>query len=415
MAFHDFFRLNRCKNAIKLFLPISVAYFFFSFGWGLTTPIFSIFINKVTGDLFLTGIIVGVWGLVGILSDVPFGVIVDKISPKKLIQISLASYLIITIAYTFATDFWTLLAVRIAHALMGALMWVAVWAYIYSKVEKRCAAQEIGIFSEFYDVAATVAPLLGGLIVTLSFFAPFYILSIFCFAAFIVITIFLPDIKNHKTHDGYIGLMKKELFDIFKIGDVFYFLILFIVVIYSIYNVVYVFIPIILHQAGMGFEIIGIVIAVSALPAVLLEVPVGAFIDRIGRAKAALIGLLIAAACTFMLSITFNSYAVIGIMFIFGISSVILILLVNSIASKFILKKERGGFSGVVTFFKDIGNFVGPLFGGLSLKLAGVSNTMIGLTLILLITTPIFYFAFKRKPKSNNLKVINPTIISRVK
>jgi MFS family permease len=410
MAFHDYFRFNQCKNAIKLFLPISVAYFFFNFGWGLTTPIFSIFINKVTGDMFLTGIIIGVFGLVGILTDVPFGVLVDKISPKKIIQISLAAYLLVTIAYTFATNFWELLLVRIAHSLIGALMWVAVWAYIYSKVGRRCAAQEIGLFAEFSDVAATAAPLLGGLVVMLSFFAPFYLLSLFCFIAFIVITMFLPDIKNHSTHDGYVRLVKKEVFDVFKLGSNFYFLVSFIVVFYSVANVVGVFLPIILNQAGMGFEVIGVVIAVATLPAVLMEMPTGKFIDKIGRSKALLIGLLIASACTFMLSITFNSYAVIGIMFVFGVASVLLSLLANSVASSYLLKNERGGFSGIVTFFKDIGNFVGPVLGGLSLKLLGVSETMLAMTIIMLVTTPIFYFAFSRKQKSNNLKVVSTTI-----
>jgi MFS family permease len=410
MAFHDYFRFNQCKNAIKLFLPISVAYFFFNFGWGLTTPIFSIFINRVTGDLFLTGIIVGVFGLVGMLTDVPFGIVVDKIPPKKLIQISLAAYLIVTLAYTFATNFWMLLAVRIAHALIGSLMWVAVWTFIYSKVGKRCAGQEIGLFSEFYDVAGTIAPILGGLIVVIGFFVPFYLLSIFCFAAFIVITLYLPDIKNHRTHDGYLKQMKNEIFDVFKIGDSFYFLVFFIVVYYSIANVVGVFLPIILLQSGFGFGMIGLVIAVTTLPSVLLEMPTGAFIDRIGKSRAVLIGLLITAACTLMLSLTFNSYAVIGVMFVFGIASVLLTLLANSLASSFIIKGERGGFSGVVSFFKDIGNFAGPVLGGLSLKLVGVSSTMLTMTVILLVTTPFFYFAFRRKQKQNNLKAVSPTI-----
>lgn len=410
MAFHDYFRFNQCKNAIKMFLPISVAYFFFNFGWGLTTPIFSVFINRITGDIFLTGIIIGVFGLVGIITDIPFGVVVDKISPKKLIQISLAAYLIVTIAYTFATDFWSLLGVRVAHALIASLMWVAVWTYIYSKVGKRCAAQEIGIFSEFYDVAATVSPILGGLIVVLGFFVPFYLLSVFCFIAFVVITLYLPDIKNHKTRDGYLSLMKKEMIDIFKFGSSLYFLVFFIVVFYSIANIIGVFLPIILNQAGMGFGVIGLVIAVATLPSVLLEIPTGAFVDRIGKSKAVLIGLLITAACTFMLSITFASYAVIAVMFVFGIASVLLVLLANSTASSFIPKAERGGFSGFVSFFKDIGNFVGPLLGGLSLKLIGVSNTMLTMTVILVFTTPIFYFTFKKKPKSNNLKAVSTNI-----
>jgi len=396
MAFNDFFRILHNKRALKLFLPISAAYFFFAFGWGLTTPIFSIFINNVTGDIFLTGIILGLWGIIGLFSDVPFGVLVDKVSPKKLIQISLAAYLLITIAYTFATNFPMLFFVRVMHSFFGALMWVAIWAYIYSKVEQKKAAQEIGLFSEFYDVAATAAPLLGGLIVAFSFFAPFYLLSIFCFIAFMVITLFMPEQKNHKTHDGYFVLMKREVIDIAKMGNIFYSLAIFMMIIFGTITIVLGFLPIILHSVGVGYELIGLILAATTLPAVLLEVPIGRFIDKVGRNKSAVIGLGISALCTGILSVTLYVPIVIGTMFLFGISTVMLVLLSNAAASDFTPKMGRGCFSGVVTFFKDVGNFIGPILGGIALKFVGEPKTMLAITIILAISALPMYFAFCR-------------------
>jgi MFS family permease len=405
MAFNDFFRILHNKRALKLFLPISTAYFFFAFGWGLTTPIFSIFINNVTGDLFLTGVILGLWGIVGLFSDVPFGVLIDKVSPKKLIQISLAAYLLITIGYTFATNFPMLFFVRVMHSFFGALMWVAIWAYLYSKIEQKKAAQEIGLFSEFYDVAATASPLLGGLLVAVSFFTPFYLLSIFCFIAFMVITLFMPEQKNHKTHDGYFGLMKKEVFDIAKMGNVFYYLAIFLIIVFGVNNIVLGFLPIILNSVGVGYELIGLIIAATTLPAVLLEVPIGGFIDKVGRNKAAVVGLGISALCTAILSFTLYVPVVIGTMFLFGISTVMLVLLSNAAASDFTPKMGRGCFSGIVTFFKDVGNFVGPILGGVALKFAGEPKTMLAIAIILAASALPMYLMFGKKRGITDVKL----------
>jgi MFS family permease len=398
MAFHDYFKfIIGNSRALRYFVPVSLAYFFFAFGWGLVAPIFSVLINNITGDLFLTGIIIGVWGIIGLVSDIPFGILVDKVSQKKLTQLSLGAYPLIVLGYTFVGDFWSLLGLRVVHAFFGALMWISIWSFIYAKAERMHKARDIGFFNELYDIGAVAAPFLGGIIALASFFAPFYLLSIFCLITFFIITLFMPDTKPTHPRVSYISLMRDELRQIKQIGGMFYYLVFFIVMVYGINTLVYGFLPVLLNQSGIDFGTIGLVIAAASLPAILMEVPMGIFIDKVGRAKAAVTGMSVAAIAMMVLSVSFALPIVVFAMFIFGIATVLLVILGNAVASELVNRDQRGGITGIVTFFKDVGNFVGPVFGGLIFSTIGTSDTMLTLSVVYLIALPPIFAAFKRK------------------
>ena len=56
-TFKEFSGLRHITNFKRIIFPISVAFFIYTFGWGITSPVFSIYVEKVTGNLFLTGVI----------------------------------------------------------------------------------------------------------------------------------------------------------------------------------------------------------------------------------------------------------------------------------------------------------------------------------------------------------------------
>jgi hypothetical protein len=43
--------LRLIRNFNRAILPISLAFFIYTFGWGVTSPMFSIYVSRVTGSL----------------------------------------------------------------------------------------------------------------------------------------------------------------------------------------------------------------------------------------------------------------------------------------------------------------------------------------------------------------------------
>jgi MFS family permease len=381
-------------------MPLSLVYGIFSWGWGLTTPIFAILINSITKDIFLTGIIISIWGVIGLISDIPSGILCDKFSLKRILQFCLFFYIFITIGYALATNFWELLVVRIAHSAFGALMWVAIWAYLFKAIKKDHTGEEIGIFSMFYDFAATVAPIIGGIIATISFFMPFYILSVCCGISLLIISFMLKDYPPCQ-RKPFFFLLKKELGDFKKVGmssiGKFAFL---IIVVYSAVNIISVFLPILLHEAGVSYSYIGVVIAVAILPAVLMEAFLGKYVDHKQHENIIVIGLLGLGLSVIPLIFTLHIGFVLFTILFYGITSSLIIILINAIAFAMAPRNERGAFSGITTFFKDIGNFAGPLIGGFALKFAGTPWTMSLVAFICVISAGIFYFIKGNKSAS---------------
>jgi len=391
----DHFRGLKNHKYLKKVFPISIAYGFYSWGWGLTTPIFAILINSITNDLFITGLVIAVWGIVGLVLDIPFGVLCDKWNVKKIMQGCLFGYIFLTIGYTLATNTWQIFTIRLIHSIFGALLWVAIWTYLFRNMKRDHTGEEIGFFSVFYDFAATIAPLVGGVIATMSFFLPFYLLSAFCAISLIIVTFMVKDLNGCQTKP-FFYLLKHELADFKKIGvPTLRWFIFLTIVSYSIVAVIASFLPILLYEAGVSYGYIGLVVAIGILPAVLLEIPLGRYVDHKQRDIVAIIGLLGLGLSLVPMVFSLNLSVVIVSIAFYGIMSALVLILVNTIASNLAPKREKGAFSGTTTWFKDVGNFVGPILGGLAFKLIGTSWTMAILAAICVVSVPLFIMARK--------------------
>jgi ABC-type phosphate/phosphonate transport system permease subunit len=82
-VFKEFSDLRHIVNFKRVIFPISIAFFIYTFGWGITSPIFSIYIENVTGNLFLTGLILSLTTMMGIFLSIPFGIIEDRMNVKR--------------------------------------------------------------------------------------------------------------------------------------------------------------------------------------------------------------------------------------------------------------------------------------------------------------------------------------------
>ena len=122
--FKEFSDLRHIANFKRVFVPVSTAFFIYTFGWGITSPIFSIFVNDVTGNLSLSGLIFSLTTMMGIFLNIPFGIIEDKINMKRVLQIVLLCYSALALLYPLAGSFLPLLLLSIARGIASSFLWL---------------------------------------------------------------------------------------------------------------------------------------------------------------------------------------------------------------------------------------------------------------------------------------------------
>ena len=369
--FKEFSDLRHIVNFRRVIFPISIAFFIYTFGWGITSPIFSIYVENVTGNLFLTGLILSLTTMMGIFLNVPFGIIENRMDVKRVLQIVLLIYSLLALLYPVADTFLSLLLVSVARGVASSFLWLTSWAYVFAYAEKSVKGKEAGFFSGMNDFASALSPVVGGLISVLSFFLSFYVLSLTSLIAFIVVSKYLKETPRPEKASlnvqvtTLLSYMRNRRF----VKSVFL-----IIVFYALINIYYSFLPIFLNSEGIAIPLIGVILTVALLPAVALEVPIGNLVDRRGIRKTLAVAASLTSLTAVLMPFSNNLYCTLAIVTAFTMSYTMIFIALYSRMSD-IMGEGKTAITGAIATFKDLGYTLGPLAAGALMEAVNVRNT----------------------------------------
>jgi MFS family permease len=369
--FKEFSDLRHIINFKRVIFPISIAFFIYTFGWGITSPIFSIYVQKVTGNLFLTGVILSVTTLMGIFLNIPFGVIENRLNMKRVLQIVLLIYAVLALLYPATNSFISLLLVSVARGVASSFLWLTSWAYVFAYTEKRVKGKETGFFSDMNDFASALSPIVGGLVAILSFFLPFYLLSLTSLAAFGVVSLYLKE--TPKPEKASLKLQMTTLSRYMR-NSRFVKTVFLIVVFYALINVYYSFLSVFLNGEGIPIPLIGVILTAALLPAVALEVPMGNVIDKHGIRKTLVIAASLTVVTGILMPFSSNFFYVLTIVTAFTVSYTMIFIGLYSRMSD-IMGESKTAITGAIATFKDLGYTLGPLIAGTLIEFTNIRDT----------------------------------------
>jgi MFS family permease len=352
--------LRHFKNFSIVILPISVAFFVYTFGWGVVSPMFSIFVNDITKSTFITGLILSITTLFGVFLNIPFMLIEDRLNMKRVLQAVLLAYAGFALLYPFANSTVSLVLISIVRGIASSFLWLTSWSYVFDFANRGVRGKESGFFSSMNDFASGVAPLIGGFATLVAFLFPFYILAATSFTAFVIVSLFLhrsPHIKRIPISSQFATLSENM-----KRRNFLKTLVL-IVAFYALINIFYSFIAIFLNSEGMSVFYIGVVLTVALLPAVMLEVPIGNAIDKYGVRRILSLAVVLTAATGVLFTLSNNPVYVAVFILAFTVSYTTIFIALYSRMSD-LIKKEGITLMGPIATIKDLGYTIGPLVGG---------------------------------------------------
>lgn len=372
---------------------ISFSLIFFFFGWSIVLPIFSIRINEITKDPFVTGLIFSIWGFVCLALDIPMGILSDRFNKKRMMQFALIGYVFVAYLYTVVNTIPILVILRLFHAFCGCVFWITSWGVIRQYSTKEHREEELGVYTTLRSVVEIFGPFIGAIVITLlSWTIPFYLLSIFCFFTFIAISAL--DIKTDGKRER--GLFKDEIKDFFSGGRKIWGLLFGIVILFSIAAGFGSFIPIVMDDLGFTYTEISIVMSIGmTLPWAILAIPIGKYADKHGRVKTALWGFIITAIGFFVFHFSFDFMSVLLSSLVISVGFTLSGLTLNTLVGDMTVKGRHGGFTGLTEAPKDLSNIIGPILAGFYLPIIGMGNTVLIFSGICLVALPIFYYLMK--------------------
>ena len=386
--FKEFRDLVHASNFRRVFVPLSTAFFIYTFGWGVTSPIFSIYVNNVTGNLSLSGLIFSLTTMMGIFLNVPFGIIEDRINMKRVLQIVLLVYSALALLYTVANSFLPLLVVSIGRGVASSFLWLTSWAYVFAYTDEKVKGKEVGFFSSMNDFASALSPVIGGFISTLSFLFPFYAVSLTSFTAFVVISLFLKE--NPKPQKASFSLQMTTLSKYMR-NRRFLKTVFLVIVFYALINVYYSYLSIFLYDEGFTVPLIGVIFTVVLLFAVGLEVPMGNMIDRHGIRKTLPIAAAFTALTAILMLLSNDLYYTLAFVTAFTISYTLIFIALYSRMSD-IMAESKVAMTGAIATFKDLGYTIGPLMAGMLMIFINIQSTLFvtGVAFLLLVPVALF-------------------------
>lgn len=371
---------------LKSILPLSFIIATRFFGLFIVLPVLSLYALELQGaNEFLTGLLIGIYALMQMLFQVPFGVLSDKIGRKKALCLGLVVFIIGSAVCAVANDIWLMM---IGRALQGSGAVGAVATAMISdfvKEEQRSKAMAImgACIGLAFALSMVLSPLLSQHFGLASLFWISIVLTVLCIVLLYTAVPKEPKITAKSPKTPILQLLKQKNLALMNLTSFMQKMLI---------SVAFFLIPLVFVERFANAKDDLWLLYLGAMIVGFLAMGIaGALGEKRGLSKS----LLLVGVGLFALAFMLVDFSFIAAFIAYQHATLIFIIAVvvffagfnlhepimQSVASKFALANERGAALGVFNAFGYGGSFLGGLVSGLAWEFL----SMLELTVVLLI------------------------------
>ena len=321
---------------------------------------------------------------------------------KRLLLISGIVIVIAPLLYIFVSDPLLLIPVRFFHGMATAILGPVVSALIVGRFSKT-KGERIGQYSSATLYGRTLAPLVGGMLISLFVVIPgnFRYKSVYL-AAFVTglivfILIFrIQDGDNNPINNIRLSVFKESLLTF--LGDCRLRAAAFVdMATYFIFGAFETFLPIYLLQLGIDAYLIGIIFAVQVLSIALTKPFFGKIADQKDPRYQIVFGIFILGVSVSSIPLFSSLIPLIIISLVSGLGMSLSTVATTKYIADIAKKEEIGASMGALSSIMDIGHSSGPLVTGILIMMSGF---FVGFLASFLLTVgTIVYFSINSHDK----------------
>jgi len=390
----------RKETSSRLIYYLSLIGFFAIFSTTISkTPVLPLYVSALGGKEIIIGLISAFSPLAGILFSFPVGILSDRIGRKKLLIISGIIFVVSPLLYLMVKSPALLIPIRFFHGCATAILGPVASAMIVSAYSKS-KGEKLGIYSSSTLIGRTLAPMLGGFII--SYFAnpaiPIAAYKYVYIAAFIlsipvfILILFITTDKKQKTktkitkNDFYTDLKyffaNKRLFSTSIVEMATYFA----------YGAFETYLPLYLTKFNVPAYQIGLIFSVQILSIALSKPLFGKLSDRIDKRKQIMGGILLLGIAIGIIGFFHSILSVIILGILFGLGLSFSTIATSTYAVEVTKKDKLGASLGGLSSIMDVGQTIGPLLTGIAITYLSFKIGFILSLILAIIAAIIFYF-----------------------
>jgi MFS family permease len=331
----------------------------------------------------------------GVLISLPAGSLSDILGRRKVLLASSIVFASAPFLYVFVSSWWQLILVRFYHGFATAIFIPVARASISENYPSK-KGERISIFTSATIVGRGLAPLLGGLILSITFMD--YHMLYFAVGVAGIVTLFLTAIllkeKDGVSQDrsqdkakakptygwrevfGNLGIMitsTTEAATRFVYGALEFFLIGYF-----------------LNIAHLDPSVVGVIMSFQLILVPVFSPFMGWLSDRIGRTIPIIIGLTVGGTPLFIIPYTTQFLPLLVISTIYGLGFTMVISSTPALVSDLAPKEYYGASMGFLATTMDVGQMLGPIITGILIAFFGYSGSFFTLGAILLFFSVLF-------------------------
>jgi MFS transporter, DHA1 family, multidrug resistance protein len=344
---------------------LGIALFFAIAATNILTPLLPDVQAEFGISIATAGLVVSTYGLARLLTDLPSGVLLDRVGERRLAAIGVAFLAIGSVIGALSPTVEWLILARVTSGIGSGLITTVALTGLSWTAGAMNRGEVMSVFQLANNTGIAFYPLLGGLIGSiLSWRYTFVVAAAGAVASGLILLPLLGRIEGRQKRDAVTGRTEALAFDLSSrrrgvaIGAVYATVVANMINRHGFRNTL---LP--LYAASVlflqPFEI-AVGIAVMAIVGIIVVTPGARLGDRIGRQRIVVLGLLILALgdLTFLGAAGFWSFvlcaAVVGTGDFFSSSQ-------TALLSELVLPKQRSQVLAGYRFFVDVGALVGPL------------------------------------------------------
>lgn len=352
---------------LKSILPLSFIIGTRFFGLFIILPVLSLYAFNLDGaNDFLVGLLIGIYALMQMLLQVPFGALSDKIGRKKALFLGLVIFILGSVLCALADDIYMMM---IGRALQGAGAVGAVAAALisdFTSEEQRSKA--MAIMGAFIGLSFCFSMLLSPILSqNFGFSSLFYlsaILTLLCIVLLFTAVPKEPKIITKAEQTPILKLLTQKNLALMNLTSFMQKMLI---------SIAFFLIPLLFVKSlANPKEDLWLVYLCAMIVGLLAMGVAGVLGEKRAFSKSLLlvgVGLFILAFGLIYLS--FTSYEIATLIFILAVAVFFIGFnlhepIMQSVASKFALANERGTALGIFNAFGYGGSFVGGIVSGLS-------------------------------------------------
>ena len=365
------------------------------------TPVLPLFAQSLHATPAEIGWIVMASTIPGVLISYPAGALSDHLGKQRVLLASLIVFATAPFLYLLISNAWQLMAVRFYHGFATAIFGTVASAAIAERYSADRAAR-LSTYSSVTIVGRSIAPFLGGFLISLASYNAVYIACAISGVLALATGLLLhPQGVRRQTlapgavlaqRDGTSAPTTKPQWPHFWASLTTVLRVRGIMLVslieaaqYLVFGAIEAFLALFAASLGIPAWQIGVILGVQLVSIVFAKPLMGRVSDRVGRRQVIIPGLLIGAASVVLLPYAPNFIGLSVLSLVFGIGFATVTSSTSALVADLTRDGRYGSSMGVLRTVMDVGQSIGPVLTGWMVGVAGYGSAFTLLAAILVL------------------------------